>query len=323
LAGSLNLEEPLDLRQESGRGERLLQQGGRKLGVLLPKRGDEEQADASGLGQLPGQLDAVHTGHDDVGYDQFNVGICRQSLERFDAVARLQHPVALARESTHHQSAERRIVFDDKHGVHDRRPAERKHYVTAHPDFLPGECQTKMGITIRRGVATDASALAELAARTFRETFAADNRPEEVALHITQAYGPAQQGSELVDATITTLLVDADGQLAGYAQLRSGPAPECVTGALPLELWRFYIAQPWHGRGVAQALMQRVEVEARQRGGRTLWLGVWERNERAQAFYRKCGFADVGSHVFMVGTDPQTDRLLVRAVPTPLPDNAA
>ena len=180
-----------------------------------------------------------------------------------------------------------------------------------------------MRTRIRVGVATDATDLAKLAARTFRETFAADNRPEDMALHLAQAYGTSQQGRELVDPKIATLLAEADGQLAGYAQLRSGPAPGCVTGASLLELWRFYIAQPWHGRGVAQALMDRVEVEANRRGARTLWLGVWERNERAQAFYRKCGFADVGSQVFMVGADPQTDRIMVRPVPTSIPTSAA
>jgi diamine N-acetyltransferase len=180
-----------------------------------------------------------------------------------------------------------------------------------------------MRTTIRPGVPADAAALAELAARTFRETFAAENRPEDMALYLAQSYGPSQQGRELVDPTIATLLVEADGQLAGYAQLRSGPAPECVTGVAPLELWRFYIDQPWQGRGLAQALMQRAVLEAGQRGARTLWLGVWERNGRAQAFYRKCGFVDVGSHVFMVGTDAQTDRVLVRLIPASIPTGAA
>ena len=163
-------------------------------------------------------------------------------------------------------------------------------------------------------MAPDAPALAELAARTFHETFAADNRPEDMALHSASAYGTSQQQQELVDPDIATLLVEVDGQLAGYAQLRSGLPPDCVTGEEPIELWRFYIAQPWHGRGVAQALMQSVESEAYRRGGRTLWLGVWERNERAKAFYQKNGFMDVGSHVFMVGTDAQTDRILIRAL---------
>lgn len=173
-----------------------------------------------------------------------------------------------------------------------------------------------LSIIIRVGVATDASALAELAARTFGETFGADNRPEDMALHTAHTYGTSQQLTELVDPDIATLLVEVDGQLAGYAQLRSGVAPACVTGEEPVELWRFYIARPWHARGAAQSLMRRVESEAYRRGGRTLWLGVWERNERAKAFYHKTGFTDVGSHVFMLGADAQTDRILVRSLPT-------
>ena len=165
---------------------------------------------------------------------------------------------------------------------------------------------------IRPGVAADAAPLAELAARTFREAFAADNRAEDMALHLTSAYGVAQQGRELADPEMSTLLVEVDGQLAGYAQLRSGDTPACVTGDAPIELMRFYVAKEWHGRGIAQALMQRVDSEAVRRGARTLWLGVWERNPRARAFYQKTGFADVGSQVFMVGEDPQTDRILVR-----------
>ena len=180
-----------------------------------------------------------------------------------------------------------------------------------------------MTIMIRAGAATDATALAELAARTFCETFAADNRAEDLALHIAHAYGTSQQRSELVDPNIATLLVEVDGQMAGYAQLRFGLAPTCVTGEAPVELWRFYIAQVWHGRGVAHALMRRVESEAYRRGGRTMWLGVWERNERAKAFYHKNGFTDVGSHVFTVGTDAQTDRILVRSLPTVMFNGAA
>jgi len=184
------------------------------------------------------------------------------------------------------------------------------------------EQSAAMSILIRAGVATDATALAELAARTFRETFAADNRPEDMALYLAHTYGTYQQRRELTDPDIITLLVEVDGELAGYAQLRSGVPPTCVTGEAPVELWRFYIAQPWHGRGVAQALMRRVESEACRRGGRTLWLGVWERNERAKAFYRKYSFTDVGSHVFMLGTDAQTDRIWVRPLPTVISNGA-
>lgn len=175
-----------------------------------------------------------------------------------------------------------------------------------------------MSVTIRTGTPADAETLAELAARTFRDTFASDNRPEDLALYLTQAYGPVQQGGELADPDITTLLAATGEALVAYAQLRRGHTPDCVSGASPFELWRFYVAREWHGRGLAHALMRHVEAEAERRGARTLWLGVWERNERALAFYRKCGFTDVGSHVFMVGSDAQTDRIMVRPVTSPV-----
>ena len=91
-------------------------------------------------------------------------------------------------------------------------------------------------VTIRRGLPADAAVLADLAARTFRETFGADNRPEDMVLHLAEAYGPAQQGRELADPGITTLLAQVEGRLAGYAQLRCGPVPPVITGASPIEL---------------------------------------------------------------------------------------
>jgi ribosomal protein S18 acetylase RimI-like enzyme len=56
--------------------------------------------------------------------------------------------------------------------------------------------------------------------------------------------------------------------------------------------------------------MRAVEQVARDLGGRTLWLGVWERNPRAIAFYTKCGFVDVGAHAFFFGTEEQSDRVM-------------
>jgi ribosomal protein S18 acetylase RimI-like enzyme len=79
-----------------------------------------------------------------------------------------------------------------------------------------------------------------------------------------------------------------------------------------MEIVRFYVDRPWHGRGVAQTLMAAAASMARAAGARTLWLGVWERNERAIAFYRKSGFADVGTKIFVLGTDHQRDLVLAR-----------
>jgi diamine N-acetyltransferase len=169
-------------------------------------------------------------------------------------------------------------------------------------------------VTVRRGIPADAQVLADFAARTFSQTFADENRPEDMALHVRTAYGLAQQQAELANAEMATLLAEVDGQLAGYAQLRPNAGPDCVPKITPLELLRFYVAIPWQGRGVAQTLMKSVVTEARARGARTLWLGVWERNERAKSFYRKFGFVDVGQQHFVLGTDVQTDRVMARSL---------
>jgi len=173
-----------------------------------------------------------------------------------------------------------------------------------------GTIKASSSVTVRPGVASDAAALAELAAATFRDAFGAENDPADLALHLARSYGVAQQTAELAHPAITTLVASVDGALIGYAQLRQGRAPACITATRPLELWRFYVARAWHGRGVAQQLMAATVAAARGRGSASLWLGVWERNPRAQAFYTKSGFADVGSHTFFVGTDEQTDRVM-------------
>jgi ribosomal protein S18 acetylase RimI-like enzyme len=167
-------------------------------------------------------------------------------------------------------------------------------------------------MTIRRGLPSDALVLAALARDTFYDTFASTNDAADMALHLEKAYGVAQQMAELTDPEVVTLLAEEAGHAVAYAQLRTGHVPDCVEGARPMELWRFYVSREWHGRGIAQALMTRVMAEAAIRGAQTLWLGVWERNPRALAFYGKSGFEDVGQHVFLFGTDPQTDRVMVK-----------
>ena len=169
-------------------------------------------------------------------------------------------------------------------------------------------------VRLRRAHAADAESLAAFAARTFSEAFGADNRPEHLAAHLVTSYGVGQQASELSDPAFVTLLAEVGLELAAYAQLRRRVPPSCVNGPAAIELYRFYVDRPWHGRGLAQRLMSAVHAAAGELGCATLWLSVWERNPRARAFYAKCGFQDVGTADFYVGSDRQTDRILVAPV---------
>jgi ribosomal protein S18 acetylase RimI-like enzyme len=166
---------------------------------------------------------------------------------------------------------------------------------------------------LRDATSDDAAALAEFGARTFFETFAADNTPEDMRQHLESTWAPERQRREILDPSMRTLLaVTADGALAAFAQLRLDHAPACVSTVRAVELMRFYVDRPWHGSGLARTLMAAVESRGRQLGARELWLGVWQRNARARAFYAKCGFGKVGTQVFVVGSDPQTDDVMLK-----------
>ncbi len=168
------------------------------------------------------------------------------------------------------------------------------------------------GGVIRRALSSDAAPPAELAARTFRDTFGAPNRAEDLAQHLARAYGECPQRDEIADPNLVTLVAEHDGALVAFAQLRSQAPTAPLDASRPIELWRFYLDTAWHGRGLAQDLMAAVLGEARAMTADALWLGVWEHNARAQAFYRRQGFSAFGAHTFLLGEDAQRDVLMVR-----------
>ena len=168
------------------------------------------------------------------------------------------------------------------------------------------------GFELQDAVDADAARLAEFGARTFHGSFAADNTAEDMRSYLEGAFSAEKQLAEIRAPDMDTLIaVDPAGRWAGFAQLRAGKRSAGVPEQGSIELWRFYVDKPWHGRGVATLLMEGAKQRARRRGATSLWLGVWERNARAQAFYRKHGFGKVGNQVFVVGSDPQTDDVML------------
>jgi ribosomal protein S18 acetylase RimI-like enzyme len=171
---------------------------------------------------------------------------------------------------------------------------------------------TTIPLIIRLAGPDDAAAVAAFGERSFRESFGADKRPEDMDAYCAATYAVERQRREMAAPERVTLLAEMEGRLVGYAQLRDGPAPSCVAGADPIEILRFYVDRRWHGQGIARTLMAETLARARALGRRTVYLAVWERNARAIAFYRKVGFREVGAQPFQLGKDVQTDQVMVR-----------
>lgn len=168
---------------------------------------------------------------------------------------------------------------------------------------------------IRRATTGDAALLARVGAELFASAFGAQNDPNDLSAYLASAFSPARQRDELADDSRTTWIAEAiDGAPAGYAMLKRGAASAAVEANHPAEIQRFYVSPAFQARGLAQQLMSVCVEEAHEWGCDAIWLGVWELNPRAIAFYEKSGFRKVGRQHFMVGADRQHDYVMARTL---------
>lgn len=168
---------------------------------------------------------------------------------------------------------------------------------------------------IRLASPADAALLADLGARTFRETFEAISAPGDMAAFLAVTYGEAEQQRELEDPSRPARVLEVSGVPAGFLQLRLNHREPGVPGLRPAELQRIYVLRAFHGGGHGAALMAEAERIARADGADVFWLGVWEHNHRALAFYAKAGFREVGEHHFQIGHQVDRDLILAKDLP--------
>jgi len=174
-------------------------------------------------------------------------------------------------------------------------------------------------LTIRLATIHDAAQLAELAATTMREAFGPPYNPVElVEEYIQSAISQSGLEAELTDPCATFFVLEnGEGKRIGYAKLRRHapprqmPEPYRRTGNA-VEIQRIYLLNAHVGQGQGRLLMNYCLDWARSQGFAAVWLGVWERNERALAFYKKMGFDHFGFHYFQFGSERQRDFWLLK-----------
>ena len=164
---------------------------------------------------------------------------------------------------------------------------------------------------IRRAAPADAAALAALAERTFRATYASGSDTSDLEGYIAGHFSPALQAQELANSGLLTEVAVDGATLIGYIQMREGKPPPTVPGATALEVKRIYVDQAWQGRAVGSALLDRAVVRANATGA-TLWLVVFAHNAPALRFYEKHGFRPVGEQTFQMGSVRHLDLVLAR-----------
>lgn len=163
-------------------------------------------------------------------------------------------------------------------------------------------------IIIRACNESDITTLLHLSVDTFRETFEEFNTIENMRLYL-ETFSDGRIADELHEPGSIFYIAEENNKPVGYARIRLSKTP----AALPersLEIERLYARKTHIGKGVGKQLMNTCLEHAKQHGFDCVWLGVWEHNTRAIAFYQQYGFERFSEHIFMVGNDAQTDFLM-------------
>jgi diamine N-acetyltransferase len=169
-------------------------------------------------------------------------------------------------------------------------------------------------VNIRFATKEDAPLIANLSRATFYETFASQNTREDMEKFMSEQFTYESLLQEVGAPSNIFIVAEAGGEAIGYARLRESEAPAALNELPSIEIARIYAVQSMVGKGVGNALMKKCIDIAYDMGKRVVWLGVWEKNQRAIRFYNRWGFEKFGEHDFVLGNDTQTDWLMRKMI---------
>lgn len=156
--------------------------------------------------------------------------------------------------------------------------------------------------------------LRRLSVETFSDTFTEQNNEIQMKAYLEKAFNTDQLRSELSNPESFFYFVKEEDKILGYLKLNTKTAQTDQVLDSSLEIERIYLAQEAQGKGIGKLLMDFSIAEAKRRNLLCLWLGVWEKNEKAIAFYKSYGFEVFADHPFKLGDESQKDLLMKRFV---------
>jgi diamine N-acetyltransferase len=182
------------------------------------------------------------------------------------------------------------------------------------PALPPLEGRGAGAFTLRYATKDDAALIADISRQTFYDTFAADNTEANMAKFLNEQFTKGKLMLEVGAPGNIFLLAYAEDCVAGYAKLREGKKLTALNSAASMEIARLYVVKEYIGKGVGKLLMQASLDLAKERNKEVVWLGVWERNDRAIRFYSAFGFQKFDECDFLLGDDMQRDWLMKKTI---------
>ncbi|MDF2613047.1 MAG: acetyltransferase [Clostridia bacterium] len=167
-----------------------------------------------------------------------------------------------------------------------------------------------MNHSIRKCEESDLLTLQDIAYHTYDETFSPLNKAATMAAYLEDAFNLEKLKQELHNQHSMFYFLYRDKVLTGYMKLNDFGAQTDIYDPEALEIERIYLLKEYQGEGLGQVLMDEAIEKARQMDKHYVWLGVWEKNTKGIAFYKKNGFNVFTTHTFIMGDEKQKDFIM-------------
>ncbi|WP_294544648.1 GNAT family N-acetyltransferase [uncultured Limosilactobacillus sp.] len=152
----------------------------------------------------------------------------------------------------------------------------------------------------------DIVTLQEIATKSFTAMFGPYHEPQAVKTYTDETYALPVLIRELNDPDSRTYFLKLNDTPVGYLKLNWRMAQTDQVFENAMQLQRIYLLPEYWNQHLGSYLMDKALDEAKKSRVKTVWLGVWEHNDRARHFYERYGFKKAGSHTFVIGQDRQT-----------------
>ena len=167
-----------------------------------------------------------------------------------------------------------------------------------------------MSIHLQKITKNNVQDLQEVSIQTFTETFKDNNSEKSLNDYLNTAYELTKLEKDLENPHSEFYFAYFNNEIAGYLKININDAQSEKMGENALEVERIYIKKSFKRRGIGRHLIETAEQLAKKYQKNLMWLGVWEYNPKAIAFYETLGFKVIGAHSFFMGEEEQTDLIM-------------
>ncbi len=165
-------------------------------------------------------------------------------------------------------------------------------------------------IQIRAAGIEDAGLIRKIARETFMETYGEMNTPENMESYLQSQFSEENILQEFQSNHARFFLAYLDGVPVAFTKVRDDRKAKKLEQVKALEIQRIYVLLEYQGFSLGKAMLDMIKLLAHQEGYQTIWLQVWQKNNKAIRFYQKAGFCVFETASFLLGDSNQQDFLM-------------